>query len=110
MGWHVKFNSHSNFVDILAQTGLAGLALFLWFAWEMARLAWRLTGAPLRGFSRGYAFGALGGLAGTLAAACLGDWVIPFVYNVGVDGFRSSCLGWIFLGGLAALDWNVRKS
>lgn len=110
MGWYVKFNSHNNFVDILAQTGLIGLALFLWFAWEMLRMAWRLTRRHLRGFSRGYAFGALGGLAGTLAAAMLGDWVIPFVYNVGVEGFRSSCLAWIFLGGLAALDWNVRNS
>jgi hypothetical protein len=34
----------------------------------------------------------------------LGDWVLPFVYNVGLAGFRSSMIGWIFLGGLVALE------
>jgi hypothetical protein len=33
----------------------------------------------------------------------LGDWVLPFIYNVGLNGMRASLLGWIFLGGLVAL-------
>ncbi len=40
---------------------------------------------------------------GTMVAAVLGDWVLPFVYNVGFNGFRASVLGWLFLGGLVAL-------
>ena len=31
--------------------------------------------------------------------------VIPFVYNVGLKGFRASVLGWIFLGGLVAIQY-----
>jgi hypothetical protein len=34
----------------------------------------------------------------------LGDWIIPFVYNVGLKGFRASVLGWIFLGGLVVIE------
>ena len=44
-----------------------------------------------------------------LVAGMLGDWVIPFVYNVGLKGFRASVLGWIFLGGLVALQ-HIKSS
>jgi hypothetical protein len=30
--------------------------------------------------------------------------IIPFVYNVGVRGFRSSMLFWLFAGGVLAID------
>jgi hypothetical protein len=34
----------------------------------------------------------------------LGDWILPFVYNVGLAGFRGSVVAWLMLGGLVALD------
>ena len=43
-------------------------------------------------------------LAGTLVAMMLADWFLPFVYNVGFAGFRTSVVAWMFLGGLVALD------
>ena len=46
----------------------------------------------------------------TLVAASLGDWLIPFVYNVGLRGMRASILAWIFLGGLAAIEQIVKRS
>jgi hypothetical protein len=46
---------------------------------------------------------AIGGLAGTAFAGLLGDWVIPFVYNVGLNGYRMSVFAWVFLGGLLAV-------
>lgn len=104
LGYYVQFNSHNNYVDIIAQTGLLGLACFLWFAWAVGRLGWRLRTRALDGFARAYVYGALGGLAGTLAAAMLADWVLPFVYNIGLAGFRASVLGWLFLGGLVVLE------
>ncbi len=103
-GYYVPFNSHNNYVDIIAQTGLLGLACFLWFAWEVGNLGFKLRTMASEGFARAYVYGCLGGLAGTLVAAMLGDWVIPFVYNVGYDGFRSSMLAWVFLGGLVTLE------
>jgi hypothetical protein len=110
LGYAVEFNSHNNFVDLLAQTGILGLVFFLWFAWEMARLAWRLWKELPPGFSRAYAGGILAGIAGILVAAMLGDWVIPFIYNVGLTGFRASLLGWIFMGGLVGIDWMNKKA
>jgi hypothetical protein len=103
-GYAVSFNSHNNYVDIIAQTGLVGLAFFLWLLWELGWLSWRLrTDAPA-GFARAYAYGAIGGVAGMVVAGMLGDWVLPFFYNIGLNGFRSSMLGWLFLGGLVSLE------
>jgi hypothetical protein len=39
-----------------------------------------------------------------LVSGFLGDWFYPFVYNVGLVGYRSSMLGWLFLGGLVLLE------
>jgi O-antigen ligase len=104
LGYGVKFNSHNNYVDIVAQTGFLGLAAFFWFAVSLGLVAWRLRRRAAPGFQRAYAYGAIGGLAGSLAACMLGDWLLPFVYNIGLGGFRSSVIGWLFLGGILALD------
>ena len=61
------------------------------------------------GFARAYVYGALGGIAGTLVAAALGDWVLPFVYNIGLRGMRASLLGWMFMGGLVALEQMLSR-
>ncbi len=103
MGYAISFNSHNNYIDILAQTGLVGLACFLWLLAELWLLGWRLRNQVPEGFPNAYVLGVLGGLVGTVIAAGLGDWVIPFVYNVGLDGMRASMFIWIFMGGLVAL-------
>jgi len=104
LGYSVQFNSHNNYVDIVAQIGLLGLLCFLWFAGEEGLLGLRLRNKALDGFSQAYVIGVLGGLAGTLVAGMFGDWVIPFVYNVGVRGFRTSVIAWMFLGGLVVIE------
>jgi hypothetical protein len=104
MGYYVNFSSHNQYVDLIAQTGLLGLGCFLWFAWEVGRLGWGLRKRAPDGFARAYAVGAIGGLVGTLAAGMLADWLLPFVYNIGLAGFRASVLAWMLLGGLCALE------
>jgi len=106
-GYAVSFNSHNNYVDIVAQMGVVGLVCFVWFMWEVGRLGWRLRRQAPTGFAQAYVYGALGGLAGMVAAAMLGDWVLPFFYNLGLNGFRSSMLGWLFLGGLVSLEQMI---
>lgn len=110
LGWYVRFNSHNNYFDIAAQVGLAGLLTFFWFAAETARCSFQVLRVGRTGFERAYAAGVLGGLAGSLAAGMLGDWILPFVYNVGLNGFRSSILFWVFLGGLLALHRMIREA
>ena len=103
-GWAVEFNSHNQYVDMIAQVGLLGMACFLWFSGEVAWLGWKLKDSVPSGFARAYVYGALGGLAGTLAAGTLADWILPFTYNIGLTGFRASMLGWMFLGGLVSVE------
>jgi hypothetical protein len=107
LGWYVNFSSHNTYVDLLMQTGVIGLGCFVWFAWELARTGWGLRRQAPAGFAYGYVIGALGGLAGTLAAGMLCDWILPFVYNITLEGMRASTLGWLFLGGLLALQRSV---
>jgi hypothetical protein len=102
-GYTVNFSSHNTFVDLVAQTGLVGAACFLWLVWTIARAGWRVRGRSPGGFTDAYAIGALGGLAGTLVSAALGDWVFPFVYNITLAGLRSSLPAWTFLGALVAV-------
>jgi O-antigen ligase len=109
MGYYVPFNSHNNYIDLLAQTGILGLGCFLWLAWEAGSLASRLRVRLPPGFEQAFVLGCLGALAGSLVAMCLGDWVLPFVYNVGLSGFRSSMIGWLFLGGLVAIEAVLRE-
>jgi hypothetical protein len=103
MGYRIRFNSHNNYLDIIAQTGLIGLICFIWLVAELWFLGLNMRNRVPEGFPSAYVMGALGGLVGTVVAALLGDWVIPFVYNVGMEGLRASLFIWIFLGGLVAL-------
>ena len=109
LGYYVRFNSHNNYIDILAQTGLLGMFFFTWFAAATARLGWTLRNKVTGGFARAYVFSCLAGLIASLAAGALGDWLLPFVYNIGINGFRASILGWLFLGGLVALEQITNK-
>jgi len=97
-------NSHNNYVDIFAQTGLLGLTLFLWFIAEVGRLAWRLRQRYRSGFTAGYVNGVLAAWVSMLVIMLLLDWFLPFVYNVGFTGFQASVPVWLFMGGLVALE------
>ena len=107
-GYDVRFNSHSQFVDLIAQTGLVGLTCFIWFFIEVGLLGLKVVKSAPEGFAKAYIYGALGGLAGTLVAGYLVDWVLPFVYNIGMTGFRASVLAWLFLGGIVSIEQIVR--
>ncbi len=106
-GYAVQFNSHNQFVDLVAQIGLVGLGCFLWFIFEITRVGWNLRTRAPDGFAKAYVYACLGGLAGSMVAAMFGDWVLPFVYNVGFIGFRASIYVWVFLGGLVAIEQMV---
>ena len=97
-------NSHNNYVDLFSHVGLLGLALFFWFAAEVARLGLRLRGTFTAGFGAGYVNAMLAAGAGALTLMLFADWMLPFVYNIGFTGFQASLPFWLFLGGLVALE------
>ncbi len=99
-----QINSHNNYVDIFSHTGIVGLALFIWFAVEVALLGGRLRHRYAAGFAAGYVNAALAAGVGSLAIMMLADWILPFVYNIGFPGFQASVLVWLFVGGLVALE------
>ena len=103
-GYSVVFNSHNQYLDIVAQIGLLGLLFFILFAISLALLGWRLRHRVKDGFSKAYVYSILAGLVGLLLSGMLVDWFIPFVYNIGFAGFRTSMLAWMFMGGLVAID------
>lgn len=103
-GYSIRFNSHSQFVDIVAQTGILGLFCFMWILFEVGRLAYRLMNQLPEGFARAYAYGVFAAVFGSLMAAFLVDWLLPFAYNIGLEGVRASILPWIFFGGLVSIE------
>ena len=103
-GYYIKFNSHSQFVDIIAQTGVLGLACFMWILFEIGRLAYKLMNELPDGFAKAYSYGIFASVFGSLMAAFLVDWLLPFAYNIGLDGVRASILPWIFFGGLISIE------
>ena len=104
-----RINSHNNYVDLFSQVGLVGLAFFLWFAVEVARLGYRLHSRYTTGFKAAYVNGVLAAGAGALVLMVFADWILPFVYNIGFPGFQASVLVWMFLGGLVALEGMEEK-
>ena len=103
LGFYVNFNSHNQYVDLMAQVGLLGILFYVWFFLAAARGAWKLRVVP-DGHAQAYVNACLAGIAGTLVAGALGDWVLPFVYNVGIAGFRAAVIPWLFLGGLVVIQ------
>jgi len=102
--WNPQINSHNNYVDLFAHTGLLGLGFFLWFAAKLWILGWRLADRYQTGFIGGYVGGVAAAWVGSLVVMLLADWMLPFVYNIGFPGFQASLLVWSFLGGLVALE------
>ncbi|MCP5100314.1 MAG: hypothetical protein GY943_32585 [Chloroflexi bacterium] len=109
LGFYVQFNSHNNYVDILAQTGFVGLFCFFWIVFSVARLGLRLLKqVPQGGFTQAFIVGSLGGLSASVLAGMLGDWVLPFYYNIGINGLRASGLAWLYWGALVAIDQMLK--
>ncbi len=146
LGYAVSFNSHNNYIDLIAQTGALGLACFLWLSARLMQVGWRVWRTQLRPlpdnalrpalfarssprpspgdtarlpieslfgpedahFLHAFVIGAFSGFAATLSSGMLGDWFLPFVYNVGFVGFRAAVYGWLFVGGLVAVDQIIK--
>jgi O-antigen ligase len=98
--------THSNYIDILAQTGIIGLVFCVWFFLALAWLGYRLC-LRLRGqgdFLEGLANAALAGTVGCIVAMAIGDWLFPFAYTQTIAGFDHAVYSWLFVGTTLVLD------
>ena len=91
-------------MDLFAQVGLLGLALFFWFAVEVIRLGLRLRARFTEGFAPAMSMPCWRPGSAHWSSWLFADWILPFVYNIGFPGFQASVLVWLFLGGLVALE------
>jgi O-antigen ligase len=110
--------THSNYVDVIAQTGIVGLGLCEWFFLGLAWLGYKLC-LRLRGrgdFEEALANAAFAGTIGCIVAMGFGDWLFPFAYTQTIIGFDYEVYSWLFmgmipvLGRLAALTSEVAPS
>jgi O-antigen ligase len=106
-------SAHSNYIDVIAESGVIGLVFFMWFlgaALWVGYRAQRLLRSRGDMLGGSIAVGALAGLVGIILAMALGDWVIPFVYNQTIAGFDYTIETWLGIGMLVALDAISRTS
>lgn len=101
--FHPQINSHNNYVDLFAHGGILGLTLFGWLAVTILRWTLGVARAATDGFSQAYANAMVAVWVSALVIMLLADWMLPFVYNIGFNGFQASVLVWLFVGGLAVL-------
>ena len=98
--------THNNVIDILAQHGIIGLALCLWFfialAWQGYKLCLRLQGRS--DFVEALANIAFAGTIGCLFMMVFGDWLFPFVYTQTIAGFDYIVYSWLFMGMIPVLE------
>jgi len=97
--------THSNYIDIVAQTGITGAFFTLWFfgaqVWGSYKLRRKLQNR--RDFPESLSVAVLAGTVGCLVAMALGDWLLPFAYTQGIVGFDSAMFNWFFMGSIWAL-------
>ncbi len=102
--------THSNYIDILAETGVVGsffyLAIFAVLLWRGTVVYLRLR--RKRDFREALVVAALGGTIGCLVIMAFGDWLIPFAYTQTIEGFNYSVYNWIFMGTILSLDFITR--
>ncbi|TEU12050.1 MAG: O-antigen ligase domain-containing protein, partial [Anaerolineales bacterium] len=97
--------THSNYLDVLSQTGVVGLLALLGFLLALALVAWDLL-RQTRGrfdFPQAFGVGASAGLLGVIVAAGLGDWLLPFVYTQTIAGFDYAVYSWVLRGAMVSL-------
>jgi hypothetical protein len=101
--------SHSNYIDIVAQTGIIGTFFLLWFfgaqAWSSYKFSLKLHGQG--DFAESLSVAILAGTTSCVIAMALGDWLLPFVYTQGIPGFDLAVFNWLFMGSLWALQYTM---
>ncbi len=98
--------THSNYIDIISQLGVVGMAIILWIFWTILTTGYRLTVRlrDRRDFSEALAHAALAGTLACMLMIGFGDWLFPFAYTQSITGYDYAAYNWIFMGTIMVLD------
>lgn len=101
--------SHNTYLDMIAQTGLAGFTFYIlmWLAMGWMALKTYFI-VPKGGFFHGLASFLIAAWAISMLSGMLGDWVIPFAYTGGLGGFDYSVWHWLMPGMAVALYYYCK--
>jgi O-antigen ligase len=110
--YSTNFNfSHNNYLDILAQTGLVGLILWITFWISAAYAAYRAYLVVPRGtLLHGLGASCLSITLTLFVTMMLGDWVTPFTYTQTLMGVDYTIWAWIFSGLSVALYYYCKST
>ncbi len=103
-------STHNNYIDILDESGVPGLASLLGLLGGLMLVGRRLRRQALKPSDQALTLTVMGGVAGVAVAMLFGDWVIPFVYNQTLAGFDHAVYTWLMFGALAGLAVQMRRT
>ncbi len=96
-------STHNNHLDIIAQFGVVGAIVWLWLSFVGFREGRFLIKQTPPGLLRVLAISITTGWICAQIAMFFGDWVLPFVYNQTITGFKYTVYTWIWLGMLISI-------
>jgi O-antigen ligase len=95
---------HNQYLNLLLETGLVGLAAFLALLCGCLRVGWRLYRTAETPFVEMFALGWLGYFLGMTLGGLTGDFILHSIRNGGLKLFTGFYLQWVLLGILVGLD------
>jgi O-antigen ligase len=101
---------HNQYLNILVEFGLVGLAAWLTFLVATWRAGLGIYRSAKLSVHRAYALGWLGMFAGMVAGGITGDFMIHSIRNGGIELFSGYYLQWVLLGGLVAIPRIERRT
>ncbi len=90
--------AHNQYINILMELGLVGLACFLVFAFKAARTGYRLWRTAANPLARAHGARLARALRGHARGGMFGDFMIPSIRNGGLELFALFYVQWILLG------------
>jgi O-antigen ligase len=100
---------HNQYLNILVEFGILGLAAWLAFLVAAWRTGLRIYQTATHPVHRTFALGWLGMFAGMVAGGVTGDFMVHSIRNGGIELFSGYYLQWVLLGGLVAIPAIERR-
>lgn len=89
---------HSNYVQIMVEYGLLGVACFVWFIIACLKMLKDSLALAKTSWQRTFFLGMNGYFAGMAAAAFLADYLVSSSSNSGLASFSTTIYTWLLLG------------